>query len=485
MDYAVSENKTMAEEINARLVGTEFVRHYYTMLNERPDCLHLFFTQNSSYVHGGVEKPGDELPPVRGQAAIRDKIASFQFSDCRTKVRQVDCQETIGNAVLVQVSGELSNGGEPMRRFMQTFVLVPQSPKKFYVHNDIFRYQDEVFADGENLSDDQCEGNDIKIEDVESGANVIAEEVDKNLPPVTSDVQPEIGHVHDQSEQIVIVADPTPATQEVKLQMATVEEAEDVPVKAVVISAAEVPSTSQILKEEEVETKKEPEKDLLPQVVPTQKPFSWASLASKNATPVPPAQVPAPPKPQAAIKPERKTDMAPASAPLQQRAPRTGRPEISLNEADRKWTPIEGDEAPGSKRSSYPDNQQLFVGNLPHVITEKQLQEFFEQFGVVVDVKINRKGPAANLPNFGFVAFENTEAVEKAMKAKPLMLFGKHRINIEEKKDNSELGNRSRVNSRGRGGSGYGRGAYLNRAGRGAGHNVRQMSTGPSGDMEQ
>lgn len=34
-----------------------------------------------------------------------------------------------------------------MRRFMQTFVLAPQSPKKYYVHNDIFRYQDEVFHD--------------------------------------------------------------------------------------------------------------------------------------------------------------------------------------------------------------------------------------------------------------------------------------------------------------------------------------------------
>ncbi len=36
---------------------------------------------------------------------------------------------------------------------MQTFVLAPQSPKKYYVHNDIFRYQDEVFhddTDGEN-----------------------------------------------------------------------------------------------------------------------------------------------------------------------------------------------------------------------------------------------------------------------------------------------------------------------------------------------
>lgn len=49
-----------------------------------------------------------------------------------------------------QVTGELSNYGQPMRRFMQTFVLAPQSPKKYYVHNDIFRYQDEVFPDSES-----------------------------------------------------------------------------------------------------------------------------------------------------------------------------------------------------------------------------------------------------------------------------------------------------------------------------------------------
>ena len=60
---------------------------------------------------------------------------------------QVDSHETLANGVVVQVSGELSNNGEPMRRFMQTFVLAPQSPKKYYVHNDIFRYQDEVFEE--------------------------------------------------------------------------------------------------------------------------------------------------------------------------------------------------------------------------------------------------------------------------------------------------------------------------------------------------
>lgn len=53
------------------------------------------------------------------------------------------------SACPLQVTGELSNNGQPMRRFMQTFVLAPQSPKKYYVHNDIFRYQDEVFHDND------------------------------------------------------------------------------------------------------------------------------------------------------------------------------------------------------------------------------------------------------------------------------------------------------------------------------------------------
>ena len=42
-----------------------------------------------------------------------------------------------------------------MRRFMQTFVLAPQSPKKYYVHNDIFRYQDEVFHDNDTDTENQ------------------------------------------------------------------------------------------------------------------------------------------------------------------------------------------------------------------------------------------------------------------------------------------------------------------------------------------
>ena len=45
----------------------------------------------------------------------------------------------------MQVIGELSNNGQPMRKFVQSFVLAPQSAKKYYVHIDIFRYQDHIY----------------------------------------------------------------------------------------------------------------------------------------------------------------------------------------------------------------------------------------------------------------------------------------------------------------------------------------------------
>ena len=53
---------------------------------------------------------------------------------------KVDSHATLERGMMMQVSGELSNNGQPMRRFMQTFVLAPQSPKKYYVHTDIFSY---------------------------------------------------------------------------------------------------------------------------------------------------------------------------------------------------------------------------------------------------------------------------------------------------------------------------------------------------------
>lgn len=138
------------------IVGREFVRQYYTLLHDAPDHLHRFYNQHSSFIHGGIDVDAntEESPVVIGQKNIHDKIQQLNFRDCHAKISHVDAQATLGDGVVVQVSGELSNDGHPMRRFTQTFVLACQSPKKYYVHNDIFRYQD-VYSDEDEQQQQQ------------------------------------------------------------------------------------------------------------------------------------------------------------------------------------------------------------------------------------------------------------------------------------------------------------------------------------------
>jgi len=169
------------EAISPQSVGREFVRQYYTLLNKAPLHLHRFYSGDSSFVHGGLDKEDKMLEPVHGQQEIHEKIMQLNFRDCKAKIRQVDAHATLASGVVVQVLGELSNNHQPMRRFMQTFVLAPQTPKKFYVYNDIFRYQDEVFND---LEDNTSGGNDNNTTTFEGGKkseNVEAIENEKNF----------------------------------------------------------------------------------------------------------------------------------------------------------------------------------------------------------------------------------------------------------------------------------------------------------------
>ena len=153
---------------------------FYFALNDH--CFNVrFYSHNSSFIHGGLDN-GRDAEAVFGQQDIHQKIMTLNFRDCHAKIRQVDSHETLANGVVVQVSGELSNNGEPMRRFMQTFVLAPQSPKKYYVHNDIFRYQDEVFDDPDTSTGANTSTED-QIREIKE-MNAHAQEVTKTQAPV-------------------------------------------------------------------------------------------------------------------------------------------------------------------------------------------------------------------------------------------------------------------------------------------------------------
>merc|ERR1719347_1227236 len=85
-------------------------------------------------------------------------------------------------------------------------------------------------------------------------------------------------------------------------------------------------------------------------------------------------------------------------------------------------------------------------------MTLPNLEDLFTKFGRVIDVRINQKQGRNSeqgarggktqpfVPNFGFVVFETSDAVLRTLAAKPIMLYGTHRLNVEEKKMRREGG---------------------------------------------
>lgn len=395
-----------------------------------------------------------------GQADIHKKIMSLKFRDCHAKIRQVDSHPSVSNAVVVQVTGELSNAGQPMRRFMQTFVLAPQSPKKYYVHNDIFRYQDEVFHDLEGEGEAADESVDSEQEAADSAPENVQEHPSFYEQPAAAPLS---------NGNAAVAEEPVPVEEE-KPQPPPLEE--EVP-------AAEPEQEFESKYEEPV--KEEEEEPAVPEVEPEQeqppppqqKPFSWAALASQKPQvgmqPAPtmnqaPKQAPPAAKPAAA-----KPGGGPDDKPLPQRQ-RPQRGERPARDNSRSGMSENDDPNRRSVGKMYPDTQQLFVGNLPHNIDERELQEFFTQYGKVMEVRINRKSSTQNrdVPNFGFVVFASEETVNDVLKQRPIHLRDDLRLNVEEKKHrghDGNLGGPPRPGSGTRMGRGGGQGGMMGRGG--------------------
>uniref|UniRef100_A0A667YBJ7 GTPase activating protein (SH3 domain) binding protein 1 n=1 Tax=Myripristis murdjan TaxID=586833 RepID=A0A667YBJ7_9TELE len=415
------------EKPSAQLVGREFVRQYYTLLNQAPDYLHRFYGKNSSYVHGGLDSNGKPVEAVYGQSEIHKRVMALSFRDCHTKIRHVDAHATLNEGVVVQVMGELSNNMQPMRKFMQTFVLAPEGTvaNKFYVHNDVFRYQDEVFGDSDS-------------EPPEGEATLIHISFSSPEPAVPGE----------EEEGAAVSPEPEPEVE---------KEAE----------AAVVELKPETLLETQGETHTADDQTEKSSAA-TPPPFSWASVTSKNLPPsgavpvsgIPPHVVKVTPTPRVEVKTEsqsaaqrpqrdqRPREQRPGGPPPVHRGPRPGTHTLKHSLSR------EGEQGESEVRRvvRYPDAHQLFVGNVPHDVDKAELKEFFEQYGTVLELRINSGG---KLPNFGFVVFDDSEPVQKILSNRPIKFRGDVRLNVEEKKTRSAReGDRRDVRPRGPGGPG-------------------------------
>ncbi|KAI4832704.1 hypothetical protein KUCAC02_015659 [Chaenocephalus aceratus] len=426
------------EKPSPLLVGREFVRQYYTLLNKAPDFLHRFYGRNSSYVHGGLDPSGKLAEAVYGQAEIHKKVMSLQFSECHTKIRHVDAHATLSDGVVVQVLGELSNNGQPMRKFMQTFVLAPEGSvaNKFYVHNDIFRYEDEVFGDSEAELDEESEEEvEEELEERQPSPEPLQESPNSTTyyepHPVTNGVEEPMEEPAPEPEP---EPEPEPKVEEVKPEV-DVKVLEEIEEKAPSPPPVESPPNTQ-----------EPPKA-----------FSWASVTSKNLPPsgtltssgMSPHLVKGS---SSQLRGDAKMETAPIRLRDQRTRdrlafpPRGTRPDgVAPSESQTGKPPLSfvnkgnrGDSESGDMDNRrivrYPDSHQLFVGNLPHDIDESELKVFFMTYGNVMELRINTKGVGGKLPNFGFVVFDDSDPVQRILGDKPIMFRGEVRLNVEEKK---------------------------------------------------
>lgn len=430
-------------------VGREFVRQYYTLLNKAPTHLHRFYNQQSSFIHGGLDPPNRETSPVVGQKQIHQKIQHLNFRDCHAKITQVDSQATLGNGVVVQVTGELSNAGQPMRRFTQTFVLAAQSPKKYYVHNDIFRYQDEIISDEEcddgvhSETEEDVTPERQVLSDVQQPINqpAIPPYYNPNVAPIQANI-PQVplhhnqqppphvlnpqpvptvnGAVHPDDINVLPVQVPThvPAAQTQglgapmpNLQQGIVQAPSNPPAPVeeqepqIVEEPIEEPLESSYNEPQESEPEAE-----LPIESASNEPKTYANLLKSGST-IPynaPTQVTSMPVAQ----PIRSASPPPAanmnqgigvrnnninnrSAPrVNQQQPRIpGRPDAGRGAPGRNSINEEGvfEDRRRSQSMSFNDVNQLFLGNLPHTATEDELREIFSEFGPIVDLRVHSK----------------------------------------------------------------------------------------------
>jgi hypothetical protein len=460
---------------SAQIVGQEFVKQYYTMLNAAPGHLHRFYSNNSSFLHGSTDGRSEEQQQtVTGQVEIHKKIMSLNFNNCHARICQVDSQSSVGGSVVVQVIGELSNDGQPMRRFVQTFVLAPQSAKKYYVHSDIFRYQDVYCPTANELCGDYVE-EEVAVDATEQ---LCYDAADRNEQMIADEVAYE-DQVQEQAVDSgcdVSEAPVTPAhnssvsisdgpIEDTKPLDASPNEAveEEIPVETADEKALEKEKEDGEKEEEttpEPANVSEPQLVVEPDVVPPPKPMTWAAMASRNAggppggsvmtrslgtvvhlepkseTNVAPNVLP-PPSTKAAARVAPGVDDQRGARPIVNGAGGGGKDE---NGPPRRAVGSSGSQQ--QQQQVYPDDQQVFVGNLPQTFTDQDLIEFFEQFGKVLDFRITRKtGVAGNnvgQKNFGFMAFDSSETVKKVLAARPIFMR-KYRLNIEEKKPKEEL----------------------------------------------
>ncbi|VUZ56564.1 unnamed protein product [Hymenolepis diminuta] len=297
-DVAVPNNillKMNLKEVSG--LAEQFVLQYYTVMNQYPELLHRFYSNESVLIY--------ESQPVTGQGDINNLLIKLNLKDTRVIILKVDALKGHGNSAMVQVCGEQSVGEGPYRRFMRSFTLVEKGPNSFVVIGDIFRYQDRVYIPEKNQA-----GNATETEAKQAGGKQSAKAPANGVPVDNKNVNRHKPTQPKTEKQVPKKAEtdmhPRPASPKTPVESAPQKptdsnvHSQPAPHK----SEHAEPSTSAQNKSHNQNASAQPQHVPEQQQKPASSvPLSWAQRASNNAASTPPARTVQPSKTVASEQP--------------------------------------------------------------------------------------------------------------------------------------------------------------------------------------
>ncbi|KAF2192435.1 hypothetical protein K469DRAFT_716977 [Zopfia rhizophila CBS 207.26] len=482
-----SSNNASTSEIPKDEVGWYFVEQYYTTLSKSPEKLYLFYNKRSQFVSGNEE---DKIQVCIGQKAINDQIKELDFHDTKVRVTNVDSQGSDAN-IVIQVIGEISNKGQPHKRFVQTFVLAEQT-NGYFVLNDIFRYlAEEPEEEEEQLQHDPAAAATGVQEPAPTAAVPEAEPLNQSSEVANSEedlvkVDQKLEDAAKEEPTREVSPPPAAVNGTPVPEAAEVVEAEETPAAAVSTEEAPGKETPEPTIEEQVE----PEKPKAPTPTPaavTPKPApvatpsappkpaaprTWASLAAsanKVATP----NVPAPVSPQAPMQPKAAAPAqsqplavpsAQTSTPVREPSPANSQGEASGWQTAGAGHKKEQSRAQNQTPAGEAENKRAYIKNVYSQVEEGSLRNVLSKFGDIEYLDISRQ------KNCAFVDFKTAAGFQNAVSNNPHTVNGLE-IKVEERRLRpNSFAPYQRGGPRGRGGALGGqppRGGFPARGGRG------------------
>jgi Nuclear transport factor 2 (NTF2) domain len=384
-----------APDVSKEEVGWYFVERYYNTLSKSPDKLHLFFGKASQFV-AGVEE--EKVQVSIGQRSIDERIRELDYQDCKVRITNVDTQASVDN-IVVQVIGEMSNQSAPQRKFVQTFVLAPQT-NGWFVLNDIFRYilEDAEEVDVPEAATASAESKDAVVDEAEKPveSNVTlpldAKQVSEELEEVTH--EEEVAETNGVSEEPEVPEISEPVNE-------TAFDNSAVAVEAPVVEKPAEPTPTPVPEQ----TKAAPKAAAPASPAKPSAPKTWAQLAAaRNAGLA--AGAPAPAAAAAAAQPAKPsatsatksaptaTPAAPASLTAQSNTPvRQPSPASSNQEGSTGGWQTADHNRNKSRSGPTLDGQgrvRAYVKNVYAHVDEKELKERLSKFGELVYFDIAR-----------------------------------------------------------------------------------------------